>query len=92
MYWEIIRTLIVFVVMFILPIYLILIRLNLSTSERLVYSLLIGLGLVPSLVFWVSLVIGSARAGIVVTLFGLILVSFIINRRKDERSISVSKV
>lgn len=71
------------VIMMWLPFYLILSNFELTTGEKFVFSLLLGITLFPSIVFLLGLLI-SFRIAIVVTFVLLIVVWFLISKFKKK--------
>lgn len=71
---------------FFLPFYLILDNFDLSLSEKVIFSLFIGLGLFSVLVYWLGVFI-SFRLAIAISFVLLILIAFVIRRvRKSKNS------
>ncbi|MBI2101442.1 hypothetical protein HYT53_02425 [Candidatus Woesearchaeota archaeon] len=69
------RTIAGTILLFILPAYLILNNFDLSAQEKIVFAFFIGVGIFPSVVYLLGLVI-SLRAAIAITFILLIVIAF----------------
>ncbi len=67
---------------FFLPFYILLGRFGLSRGERMVFSLFIGIGVFPSIVYWLG-VFMSFRLAIVVTFVVLMIVALFLKKSRD---------
>lgn len=70
---------------FFFPFYLILDNFDLLRSEKVIFAFFIGLGIFPSIVYWMSVFI-SFRLAIVITFVLLVITAFIIKKIKKLRS------
>lgn len=70
---------------FFLPFYLILDNFNLSRSEKVIFSFFIGLGVFPSIVYWLGTLI-SFKLAIVIAFVLLTLVAFMIKKLKKPKN------
>ena len=70
--------------LFIAPMYLILDKFGLEQDEKLVFSFFIGVGILPSLVYWSGLLI-SFKVAILVSFIILIMTSFLIRTHKVKK-------
>ncbi len=78
------RLLLGIIFIFILPVYLILDYLKFSSLERIIYSFFLGMGIIPTLVYYMGLVI-SFRLSIIIALIILFGTWFFIKRRSKVR-------
>lgn len=68
--------------LYILPFYLILDRFDLDKTEKIVFSFFIGIGILPSIVYYLGILFNSIRIAIVVTFVLLILIGLILKKLK----------
>jgi len=66
---------------FFLPFYLIFDKFDISRGEKVIFSLFIGVGFLPLLVYWLGVLI-SFRLAIVISFILLILVGFLLKKKK----------
>ncbi|MBW2989446.1 hypothetical protein KY358_03950 [Candidatus Woesearchaeota archaeon] len=66
---------------FLLPSFLILRRLNIPLEEKMVFSFFLGIGLFPSLVYYLGILIGLRKA-IISSFILLVAIGLIINKIK----------
>lgn len=71
---------------FFLPFYLILDNFSLSRGEKVIFSFFIGIGIFPSIVYWLGVLI-SFKLAILISFILLMLIVFIINKLKRIRKI-----
>ena len=64
---------------FILPIYLVLNNFNLENDEKIIFSFFIGVGIFPSIAYWLGTIM-SFRLAILITFIVLIALGFVIKR------------
>ncbi|HLD43200.1 MAG TPA: hypothetical protein VJB08_04405 [Candidatus Nanoarchaeia archaeon] len=64
------------------PVYVILLKSPLSQAEKAIYSLFIGIGIIPSFAYWLSLKYASLSAAAAIVFFLLIGVGVFINKRQ----------
>jgi apolipoprotein N-acyltransferase len=69
---------------FFLPFYLILNNFNLSSSEKVIFSFFIGIGIFPAIVYWLG-VLMSFKLAILITFVLLLLIAFIIKFLKNKQ-------
>ena len=69
---------------FILPVYLILNNFDLTSEEKLIFSFFLGIGIFPSIVYLLGLVI-SFRIGIIITFILMILIGFALKKYKQKK-------
>ena len=67
------------ILLFMVPTYLILDNFNLGQDEKIVFSFFLGIGLFPSLVYWLSLFI-SLRVSILITFIILIVAGYLVRK------------
>ena len=72
------------ILLFIVPIYFILDNFDLGQDEKIVFSFFIGVGILPSLAYWIGLFI-SFRLSILMSFVILIILGFIIKRYKGKK-------
>lgn len=77
------RTVLGVFIIFMLPIYLILNNFDLNAEEKLVFSFFIGIGIFPSIVYLLGLVI-SFRIAIIITFIFLILIAYALKKYKRK--------
>ena len=65
------------ILLFIVPFYLILDNFNLGQDEKIVFSFFLGVGIFPSLVYWLGLFI-SFRLSIFISFVVLIVIGFVV--------------
>ena len=71
------------VLLFMLPIYLILNNFELEQDEKIIFSFFIGVGVFPSITYWLGLLI-SFRIAILITFVMLLITAIlVINFRKE---------
>ena len=71
------------VLLFMLPIYLILNNFELEQDEKIIFSFFIGVGIFPSITYWLGLLI-SFRIAILITFVMLLITAIlVINFRKE---------
>jgi len=70
--------------LFIVPMYLILDKFDLGQDEKLLFSFFIGIGILPSLVYWIGLFI-SFKIAILVSFIVLIIIGFLIRNYKGKK-------
>ena len=70
--------------LFIFPIYLILDNLELDQDEKLIYSFFIGVGVFPSITYWLGIFI-SFRISIFITFAVLVAVGFAARKYLDSK-------
>ena len=73
-----VKSLVVFILVFSLPVYLIISKLNLDMTEKAIFSLFLGIGLFPLAVFYVNRILPSFRIATIVVFIVAILVGIII--------------
>jgi len=77
------RVMFTVILLFFIPSYLILRNFELEQDEKIIYSLFLGLGIFPSLVYWLGLLTSITTAVMIVfvvlMLFSLVLPKFIKN-------------
>jgi len=61
-------------ILYTLPIYLFLLKSPLSQNEKVIYSLFLGIGIIPSLAYWLSLKYTSLSIAAAIVFFLLILI------------------
>ena len=71
--------------MFILPIYVILNNFNLNQDEKIVYSFFIGVGIIPSIVYWTSFKI-PLKLSLAISIISLIVAGILISYFKQKRN------
>jgi len=73
------------ILLFMVPIYFILDNFELGQDEKLIFSFFLGVGIFPSITYWLGLFI-SFRLSIFITFIILIVVGFIIKKvwKKDS--------
>lgn len=76
------RTVAAIFFLFFLPFYLILDNFDLSTAEKAIFSLFIGLGMFSALTYFLALGINSIRIAMVVIFVLLITAAFLIKKLK----------
>ena len=64
---------------FILPMYLILDNFNLQQDEKIIFSFFLGVGIFPSMVYWLGTVI-SLRLAMSITFILLIILGFVLRK------------
>ena len=67
------------ILLFIFPIYIILDNFDLGQDEKIVFSFFIGVGILPSLAYWIGLFI-SFRLAIFITFVVLIVVGLLVRK------------
>lgn len=70
---------------FFLPFYLILDNFTLSRSEKVIFAFFIGLGIFPSIVYWLG-VLMSFRISILIAFVLLIVIGFFLKKYKKPKS------
>ena len=70
--------------LFIAPMYLILDKFGLEQDEKLVFSFFIGVGILPSLAYWIGLFI-SFKIAILVSFIILIITGFLIRPYRGKK-------
>lgn len=78
---SIIFVFLVWICVFTAPIFLMLYRTKFELLEKIIYSVCIGIIIVPGIYYWISYLVGSARLGLTITLFILYIVGVIIELR-----------
>lgn len=68
--------------LFSLPIYFILSRFNLDSTEKVALSFFAALGIFPSLVYLLAFVVGSIRAATAIVVIVLLIAAFFIRKIK----------
>ena len=71
------------VLLFAVPIYFILDNFELDTDEKIVFSFFIGVGVFPSIAYWLGMFI-SFRIAIFISFIVLVVVGFLIGRFKRK--------
>jgi len=71
--------------LFVVPLYLILDNFDLGQDEKIVFSFFLGVGIFPSLVYWLGLFI-SFRLSIFITFVLLIVVGFVVRKYWKKKS------
>jgi len=66
------------------PFYLFLRRFKLPEGEKIVFSLFLGLGITPLIVYWLGVVM-SFRAAVIIGIIGMILLSLIKYNAKNNK-------
>jgi len=67
------------ILLFIVPFYLILDNFNLGQDEKIVFSFFLGVGIFPSVVYWLGLFI-SFRLSIFITFIVLVVVGLLVRK------------
>ena len=67
------------ILLFIIPIYLILDNFDLGQDEKLVFSFFLGVGIFPTITYWLGLFI-SFRLAILITFVILLAVAFLVGK------------
>ena len=67
-----------------MPVYLILNNFDLTSEEKLIFSFFLGIGIFPSIVYLLGLVI-SFRIGIIITFILMILIGFALKKYKQKK-------
>ena len=80
------RTFLGIVLFFFLPFYLMLNKLDLKQDEKVIFSLFIGLGMYSAFVYLSALFIGSIRIAMAVVFVILVLVSFLIGKKRFPKN------
>ena len=62
--------------LYILPIYLILDNFELDAAEKIIFSFIIGIGIIPNIVFYASRIFVSLRTSIIITFIILIVAAY----------------
>jgi len=70
--------------LYILPFYLILDKFNLEKTEKLIFSFFIGIGIFPSIVYYLGMFFNSLRIAIVVTFVLLLALGLILRKIKKK--------
>ncbi|MBS3101119.1 hypothetical protein J4204_03220 [Candidatus Woesearchaeota archaeon] len=78
------RTIAGTILLFILPTYLILNNFDLSAQEKIVFAFFIGIGIFPSIVYLLGLVI-SLRAAMAITFILLVVIAFVVRKYKGKK-------
>ena len=73
------------ILLFIVPIYLILDNFDLGQDEKLIFSFFLGVGIFPSITYWLGLFI-SFRLSIFITFIILIVVGFVVRKYRKKGS------
>ena len=69
--------------LFIAPMHLILDNFELSRDEKMIFSFFIGVGVFPSLAYWIGMLI-SFKAAIIISFVILIIAGFLIRRHLNK--------
>ena len=69
------------ILLFIIPIYLLLEKFDLGQDEKLAFSFFLGVGIFPSITYWLGMII-SFKIAIFVTFIFLLIVVFVIRSLK----------
>lgn len=69
---------------FMLPVYIILNNFDLNPEEKLIFSFFLGIGVFPSIVYLLGLVI-SFRISIAITFVLLVLIGFALKKSKQKK-------
>ena len=77
------RFILSFIIFFILPTYLLLSLFNFNSLEKLVYSFFIGMGIIPTLVYYPGLFI-SFRASMAIVFVAMLLIWFLVKKRQPN--------
>ena len=77
------RTIIGSLLLFFIPCYLLLNKVGLPADEKIIFSFFLGIGLFPSLVYYLGFFVGVRKAIIVVFVI-LLVMGIIINRKRRE--------
>ena len=77
-----IRFFIGFIILYILPFYLILSAFDLDTLEKLFFSLFMSLGFLPMMVYYISKLIPSFRLSTLLSFILLLLIAAYLHRKK----------
>ena len=72
-------------IVFFLPFYLIMDNFELSTGEKIIFSLFIGAGAFPSIAYWMGTLI-SFKLSIAITFVLLMAIAFAVKRFKKPKS------
>ena len=80
-----VRTILGIVVAFIVPVYLLLDYFDLKEDERIFFSLFVGIGIVPLIVWVVNRVIYSLKLSLVITVIVLIVAGLYLKSIKKKR-------
>lgn len=70
--------------LYILPFYLILDKFNLDKTEKLFFSFFIGIGIFPSIVYYLGILFNSIRIAIVVTFILLLGLGLVLRKIKKK--------
>lgn len=73
------------IILFFIPFYLILDKLDIETDEKIVFSFFIGIGIFSTFVYYLGILFNSIRIAIIVTLVILITTGFFLRRLKKKR-------
>jgi len=66
--------------LYVLPFFLILDRFDLEKTEKIVFSFFIGIGIFPSIVYYLGIIFNSIRIAIVVTFIILIAIGLLLKK------------
>ncbi|MEA2038034.1 MAG: hypothetical protein U9O94_11100 [Nanoarchaeota archaeon] len=73
------------ILVFFLPFYLILNNFSLSRSEKIIFAFFIGVGIFPSITYWLGVII-SFRLAIAISFILLLLTAFLIKKFLKKRT------
>jgi hypothetical protein len=68
MFLSIILVYLVWLLVFSLPVFLVLYKTSFSLLEKIIYSVVIGMVIVPGIFFWASYFVGSATSGLIISI------------------------